>query len=388
MDKAKRLMWIWLKLCLNDNSKKVYEVYKHFNSIEAVISATNEEYKQLSFLTEEEIGNLMNKNTYAACEMDLCCQQNHISLISIECDEYPKEFLELETPPCLLFTYGNYKLAMSKPKVTIVGTRKCTHYGENITNKISSALSMCGCTIVTGVAEGVDNIAYSATEKTNGSAIVIVPCGFLASDNTRYKTYSYERSVAISEHLIDRQQTKYAYHERNRLLSALSPCTVVTQAPESSGALITANYALEQGKDLFAVPANIDLTQSVGSNKLFFDGAAPVLNYKDILEYMIKKYPDKVQTTLTEEIIETNTDAKFKIETAILNTKKLFFPTLDTMSSNILDLFGETAVTFDYLLTKTNYRINELNSCLTILETAGAIESLPGNRYKLNIKSR
>lgn len=290
----KTILWIWTKLAVNDSSVKLSKLYKKYKDVEAIYNLSQQEIIECSFLDDDSKARLMTKSLDKAEKLKAECDVRNIKIITIDDENYPTLLRDIPIPPCLLFCFGNYDKAFSKPRITIVGTRKATTYGETCTRSISSALSMCGLTIVTGIAEGIDTQAATGAIKANGSVIAVLPCGFFAlSKKTKRMLNKYVlNGVLITEHLPDTPSPKYAYQERNRILSGLSEVTFVTQAPEQSGALITANHALEQGREIFVLPANIDLTASKGSNALLRDGATPVFDFKDILKYFLPRYSE------------------------------------------------------------------------------------------------
>ncbi len=386
MEEYNALLWIWLKLALNDDSRKTFKVYNHFKNIKLIYESSPKDLEQIKGLSETDICKLINKDLHDANELLMICQENRIDIIDIDDERYPKSLLEIENPPCVLFTYGNYNKAMSKPKVTIVGTRECTVYGKRVTGQISGALALCGCTIVTGIASGIDESAYKSALKADGNAILVLPNGIMTSRfKEKMPNISYLNCALISEHLPNSSQTQYAYQERNRILSALSDWCVVTQAPKRSGALITANHALAQNKEVYVVPANIDIPQSEGSNRLFFDGAYPVLDYKDILDAVKLKYPDTIKDLVTESDLKYFENNDTATNFSVSSFKKTFYPILDKDVAQILEIFEDKEITFDYIKRQFyDTNPNKILSCLTILETSGAIISLPGNKYKIN----
>ncbi len=384
------ILWVWLKLALDDSSIKLYQLYKNFNSISELYNTIeNTDLSKFGNLRENEIQALKNKDLTNARKIVEICEINNIKMVSIEDDNYPEFLREITYPPCLLFYYGRYEHAMSKPRLTIVGTRECTTYGEVVTASFSSALAASGFTIVSGVAKGIDYIAAESALKADGSLILIIPCGILSADfylKYRFKNIK-NNGVIISEHLPYYKTRKYSYQERNRLLSGISEGCLVTQAPFKSGAVITANYALNQGKDVFAVMANIDIEQSAGSNQLIKDGAYPTASYSDIIDFYMPKYSDKINkikkcdpATLYNSYQPEENDLE-----KIMNYKRDIYPHLDDIEREILEIIDTTEITSMRIYESTRFGISEILGALSSLEAKGIIEKLPGDKFKLII---
>lgn len=381
----KHILWIWLKAALNDRSLKTYKTYTHFKSIDAVYGAAEKELEKLKFLDNNDIKALTDKNLDEAQKIYRLCSSNSIGMTTIDDDDYPELLREIDNPPCVLFYYGNYKKAFSKPCITIVGTRSCTTYGEVTTTYISGMLAACGFTIACGVAKGIDTIAMESAVKSDGSVIMVLPDGLIATSYTnkyKFKNIRYN-GVVISEHLPEEKTSKYTYHERNRILSGIALGTIVTQAPERSGALITANYAADQGRDVFALVANIDMEQSKGSNRLIKDGATPIFGYNEVLETYLPRFSDLLTQSSEEEHIASlkrdEDDQFIKAE----DFKRVIMKQLDPDEQQVFSLMSHREVTSDYIIDRTNLPVANVLGIISSLEAKGAIISCPGNKYKI-----
>lgn len=381
----KHVIWIWLKTALNDRSLKTYKTFSAFGSIETVYAAGEKELEAIKFLDDNDKKALLDKDLSEAQKTYRLCSSNNIGITTIEDDDYPELLKEIDNPPCMLFYYGNYKKAFSKPTVTIVGTRECTTYGEVTTTYISGMLAACGFTIACGVAKGIDTVAMESAVKSDGSVIMILPDGLIATNyrnKYKFKNIRYN-GVVISEHLPNEKTSRYAYHERNRILSGVSLGTIITQAPDGSGALITAGYAADQGRDVFVLPANIDMVQSKGSNKLIKDGATPILGYEDVLETYLPKFKDSLIRCAEQDHIDAlkkSEDDKF-IKTE--DFKRVIMKQLDKDEQEIFKLMSHREITSDYIIDRTNIPVSQVLGIISSLESKGAIVSCPGNKYKI-----
>ena len=211
-----------------------------------------------------------------------------ISLITVQDKNYPKLLKEIYAPPPLLYIKGNIE-----PKddfsIGIVGTRKLSLYGRQITPLITADLARAGLTIVSGLAKGIDTIAHQAAIKTKGRTIAVLGSGLDKKNiypaiNRRLAEEISQSGAVISEYPIDTEPLAQHFPQRNRNISGLSLGVLVIEAPEKSGALITAKDALEQNRDVFAIPGHILSSNSLGPNNLIKMGAKLVSTANDIIE--------------------------------------------------------------------------------------------------------
>lgn len=212
-----------------------------------------------------------------------------IEEISINSKEYPKQLKEIYNPPKKLYIIGNKKLLQQKG-IAIVGARESTQYGKKIAFNISKELSQKGINIISGLALGIDTYAHLGCLKSKsiGKTIAVLGSGI----NEIYPKENIELAkniikfggCIVSEYQPEAKANKFNFPKRNRIISGLSEGVLIVEANEKSGALITAEFALEQGREIFAIPGNIDKLQSRGCNLLIRDGAKIVLSYEDILE--------------------------------------------------------------------------------------------------------
>lgn len=203
--------------------------------------------------------------------------------ISQEDATYPAPLLELTAAPPVLFAIGDLT-ALSGLCVAIVGTRSATGYGERVTRELAGALARAGATIVSGMARGIDAAAHWAALEAGGKTIAVLGTGvdiaYPAAHRELHRLIA-ERGLLLSEELPGDRANSGSFPKRNRVIAALARATIVVEAPVKSGALITANHALELGRTVAAVPGAIDSPQSAGSNELLRDGAVLIASVAD-----------------------------------------------------------------------------------------------------------
>lgn len=210
-----------------------------------------------------------------------------IKEISIFDKEYPKSLKNIYDPPMKLYVMGDYSI-LNDFKVAIIGCRKCSKYGEMCAKYFSSNLAMKDVIIISGLARGIDSFSHNSCINAGGKTIAVVGAGldviYPAENKWLYDKIIKTGGAIISEYPLGTKPLKYHFPARNRIISGLSDGVLVVEANEKSGTLITVEFALEQGKNIFVVPGNINSLNSKGTNSLIQEGAKLVQNVADILE--------------------------------------------------------------------------------------------------------
>ncbi|PIZ76271.1 DNA-protecting protein DprA [Candidatus Peregrinibacteria bacterium CG_4_10_14_0_2_um_filter_38_24] len=202
---------------------------------------------------------------------------------------FPQILKEIHNPPQKLFYKGDLSV-LDRTCIAVVGTRRCTEYGKMMTEKIVEELSHYEVTIVSGLAKGIDTIAHKAAIKNNLKTAAVLPSGLIdiyPPENENLAQEISEKGLLVSEYEENSRPSKYTFPQRNRIISGLSVATLVVEAPEKSGALITARLALEQNREIFVVPQDVDRFQGIGALKLLQKcGAYPVSSGQEIIEQL------------------------------------------------------------------------------------------------------
>ena len=376
------VLWLWLKLAVESHSITMTKLIAHFKSIQAVYECNGEQLSELDFIDNKLKSALLKKQLKPAVSMLDYCERNGIGILTIDNDKYPELLKNIYNPPCVLFYLGDLLKIIDKPSITIAGTRRCTPYAEAQTKEISARLSMIGFNIVTGFSSGIETAAAISAAKCDGSVICII-IGGLMNKNFMRKSLFQEvlvNGAVVSECFPLESTNQYSYYERNRLLSGMSLGTLVMQAPAKSGSLMIANYALDQGRDVFALMANVDTPESYGSNQLIRQGAKPVLGFEDVLEEYIGKYPLHPQQCTTQTVAEVQKD---KQAARLENKREIFYDQLDADERKVFDLLSDKELSSDYIIENSGMPIGKVMRVLTQLETMGAIISCPGDKYKI-----
>jgi DNA processing protein len=218
---------------------------------------------------------------------------------------FPKSLLTVESPPLALFTAGNPGL-LERPAVAIVGSRDHTRYGSEVCEALAGGAAAAGLVVVSGMARGLDAVAHHAALAAGGASIGVLGCGLgvvYPESNRRLYNLMARDGLLLTEAPPGERPHKGSFPKRNRLIAGLARVTVVVEAAVGSGALITAEAALDQGRDVLAVPGPVTSPTSVGTNRLLRDGAAPILELDDLLS----RYPEAMKSAALSADVDPST---------------------------------------------------------------------------------
>ena len=285
MEQSKKY-WVWYSL-LNSVSKNkrnhLIEKYKTPNTIWSLDEIELAKNKQLSSDDIQQILDYETRNRLDSYIEDLI--KKKINIVTFNDYNYPELLKYIYDPPIILYVKGN--LMENENCIGIVGSRKASSYGIEMSKKLARELSNYDITIISGMARGIDSIAHKASIEAKGRTIAVLGCGLdivYPPENFRLEEEIIQNGAVISEYPIGTKPLQWNFPERNRIISGISKGIIVVEAREKSGSLITAKYALEQGRDVFAVPGNANAYCSIGTNKLIKDGAKLVTSAEDVLE--------------------------------------------------------------------------------------------------------
>ena len=214
---------------------------------------------------------------------------NEIKTISIENEKYPESLRQIYDSPKCLYVMGNVDI-LNAPSIAIVGCREATEYGKKAATYFAYNLAKQNVNIISGLAKGIDSYAHIGALQANGKTIAVIGSGldiiYPKQNEQLAKEIIAKGGAIISEYPLGTRPEKEHFPARNRIISGLSNGVLVVEAKEKSGSLITADFAMEQGKDVYAVPGNINSLNSVGTNNLIKDGSIPVSNFLDIMRFL------------------------------------------------------------------------------------------------------
>ncbi len=282
------LFWIWLSRRLGAGSKWYPALLERFGTPYDVYNAEDEDVATLMpELGLRERRALANKNLDEAYEIAGYCKRNDYSILCYGDARYPLSYRSLSDPPLLLYYRGTLPDFQNRLCIAMVGTRRMSAYGCRMAYKIAYELAAAGAIVVSGMALGGDSVAACAALAAGGQTVAILGNGIdvaYPSEHAGFKKVLEQRALVLSEYAPGTEPNGYHFPVRNRLISGLCQGVLVIEGGEKSGALITADRALTQGRDVYAIPANIDDPNAPGVNRLIRDGARVALCADDILK--------------------------------------------------------------------------------------------------------
>lgn len=281
-----------------------------------------------------------------------------ITVLTLEDIDYPRRLKEINQPPPVLYVKGSINIE-DEWAVAVVGTRRVTPYGRQVAHELALFLSHNGITVVSGLARGVDAIAHQTAVKAGGRTIAVLGSGvdvIYPPEHARLAGEISKQGALISDYALGTKPDGINFPPRNRIISGLSLATIVVEAGETSGALITAEFAVEQGKEVFAVPGSILTPQSTGTNRLIEQGARPLLKMEEILEVLnLEKIPEKQYS-------------------------RKQFP-LDPTEVKLLSTLSQEPTHVDEVSRLAGMPISEVSAMLTMLELKGIVSQVGGMNY-------
>lgn len=294
-----------------------------------------------------------------------------IRVLTLSDPDYPMHLKEIYAPPPVLFVRGDANV-FKRHAIAVVGTRRNTQYGQNVTVTLVKGLVEKRLVVISGLAQGIDTIAHHACIDNNGITVAVLGCG-IDMCYPRENKGLMERIVAaggavVSEFPIGTAPETFNFPRRNRIISGCSAGVLVIEAPERSGSLITANYALQQGRDVFAVPGSIFSASSGGTFKLIKDGAIPVRSAEDIADAI-------------RFIVQPELSGKNHAAPGTLGIMKMPLDLLSASERALWEHFSETPSRIDELSEKAGKSVSELFGILLSLELKGFIKQVSGQQY-------
>lgn len=359
-----KLYWIGFTLVKGIGAVRFQRLLERFGNAESAWRATPAELAAagLSLKMIERLVAVREK-----ADLSLIWDQIHakgIQVLTWMDDTYPQRLKEIEQPPPVLYLRGALSVEDSWA-VAIVGTRRVTPYGRQVTEEIASFLAANGITIVSGLARGVDAIAHQAALKAGGRTLAVLGSGvdkIYPPENRSLAEKIFEHGAVMSDYVPGTSPEASNFPPRNRIISGLSMAVIVVEAGETSGALITAEFAAEQGREVFAIPGNILAPQSKGTNKLIQRGAHPLLSANDVME-----------------ALNLSRVGQQKAARKVLPA--------DEVEAKLLESIGEEPIHVDEIRNQTGLPVEKVSATLVMMELKGMVRQVGNMHYVREVKS-
>lgn len=414
--------WIWLAHRPSVNDRMKAALLQHFRDPEDIYFADAGAFAHIEGMSAEAVESLQDKNLIPAEETLEACQRENLHILTYRDAAYPVRLKNIADPPLILYYKGQLPQFDANPVIAVVGTRKASAYGLTTAKRMGYQIGKCGGIVVSGMAYGIDGMAMAGALTAGKTVVGVLGCGadivYPLSNRALFKDVERYGCI-LSEFPPGYPPSKWTFPKRNRIISGLSNGVLVVEAPEKSGALITARQAAEQGRDVFAVPGNIDIPSFAGSNRLLRDGAIMVSSGWDVVSEYKDLYPDKIrretapaqQTAYADEVLKAGesreaplpkvaqkpripgrkSDLKKNLEKKVIdnqpstaysdvNTDR---PKLTSDEQVIVSALEGGEKLVDDVIAETGLTTGKLLGILTMLELKGVIRRLPGKRITL-----
>lgn len=392
--------WVWLSEVKGLSNRSKLLLLQHFGTPEEIYYASAEEYRLVEDLPFKQTELLADKSLADADRILGDCQRLGLRILTMQDADYPVRLRNIFEPPCLLYVKGQLPAFDEEVAIAMVGTRRATPYGIESAEKLSFGLAKQGALVVSGAAYGIDTSAHRGALRAGARTVAVLGCGidvvYPAGNEWLYHDIAASGAL-LSEYAPGTAAEGWHFPIRNRIISGLCLATVVVEAPEErSGALITANTALEQGRDVFAVPGPIDAPMSRGCNRLISDSAAGlILDSWDILREYAAQYPHKLHCDRVElpQVLgyRSRSEATAKAEAA---EQKETLPVLDLAAGDhglsedqvaVLRALTGGTLQVDDIIEKTQLPTRRVLSALTVLEIDGYVQQSSGKHFSLSV---
>lgn len=391
--------WLWLQCALGEGAY-INKILEDFKSAKGLFDANLLEWKMSSSLTARQVDRLEATDISCAEEIIYNCQSNGWQIIDYEDSAYPQKLKEIANPPAVLYVDGVLPDTDRYAFIGIVGTRKASDYSVKVTHVMSRGCAEAGAVVVSGGALGVDSAAHRGAIMAGGKTVAVLGCGFgtrYLNSNRDLRDSIRQNGALVTEYPPFTPASKTTFPMRNRIISGISDGLLVVEAGVKSGSLITANYALEQGRDVFAIPAPVLDTDFAGTNKLIDDGATVVTKPIHLVAAYAGRF-DTIDLTKVRSVDEYMNDSSHK-SANVPETKKISFVTsaaerenrqraeidITKLTGNTKTVYGALSDTFehiDIICDRADLPGGKVMSALTELELKGLAESTSGKRYK------
>ena len=387
--------WIWLAELPGLTGPSRLALLRHFGSPEDIFFADREELLLAENVPQAQAELALNRDLSAADRILADCQRLGQRVLTIQDAEYPQRLKNIFDPPLALYVKGRMPAMDEEAAIAVVGTRDCTPYGIASAERLSQELAASGAVVVTGLAKGVDSAAARGALRAGGTVVGVTGNGL----DVYYPWESKDlyddvaaAGVLLSEYPPGSEPERHHFPARNRIMSGLSVAALVVEAPERSGALITARLALDQGREIYAVPGPIGAPASVGCNRLIRDGAGLAAEGWDILRDFQERFPEKLRAagnlpawTPLSTRRRAAPEPRRKPEAEPKEEPKLRTVSPESLTDDQIALLRvlepERPIQVDDLIECTGIPARRVSSALTMLEIDGCAAQHDGKRY-------
>ncbi len=394
--------WLWLSTSAKLSPRAKAVLLKHYGSPEAMYEAPRGEITKLLGRHSEGAETLEKRDLSSALRTIDRCKMQNIEVISIDDPRYPVRLKNIYAPPHIIYVKGRLPKIDEEPAIAVIGTRNASPYGIKMGRKLGFEIAKCGGVVISGLTKGIDAAGAEGALIADGKCIGVLGVPHELARGKMAEELAV-RGALISEYPPGAGVHRQFFRARNRIAAGLSIGVVVVEAPFKSGTKLFVDEAVEQGKEIFAVPGNADCENCAGTNAMLKDGAKPVTEGWDVMSEFAKLYPEKIKRS-TERIPgtcvkpeqsefvkteKTHKDNKKVIDkpdsTEYIDLKKQL-ESLSPSQLSIVSAMDREAMQVDEIIERTHLSPAKVLADLTLLQLKGCVSQQSGKRFTLNIK--
>ena len=409
MAKSPVEVWLWLLLVMQPYNPKTIEILAQCGG-DATLASRMIRDGEFPFLSDKEKKRAEQVRMGTIRPILEQCRENDIRIVTLDDDEYPELLRNIKNPPILLFVCGSLEGFNEQISIAAVGARDVSEYGKAAAVGICAPLAKMGIAVVSGLAVGADTAAHRAALDAGGRTVGVLACGMFVNypaENASLKREIVASGGTLISELLPSTRTFAAYfHQRNRIISGICSGTLVIEAGEKSGSLLTAAHALDQGRDVFCIPPHdIFSKRYAGVVPLLRDGAIPVFGYTDIVERLLADSSGRarIEQMLAEPLESVHlrdepepaknstsqksapkTETKFPEKTRTVSVEELL-SSLDPNEATVLKLLAERSSGVDELMERSGLDFSALSEAITNLELFGYIAREMDGVYSFSV---
>ena len=397
------LYWLWLQNALGAGAE-LRDAIEYFGGAKGIYDADEYSLKFSGIFTPNQVSALSDKSLSKAEDIKSLCKLHGWQIIDFDDEDYPQRLNDVPNPPAVLYVDGDLPRIDDNLYISIVGARKASDYAVKAAEIMSRGVAEHGAVVVSGAALGVDSAAHNGAILCGGKTVAVLGCGFGVNyliSNQPLRDAIKNNGALLTEFPPFTPASKYTFPIRNRIISGISLAVLVVEAGVKSGSLITARYAMEQGREVFAIPCSILEDAFSGTNRLIDDGASVATKPLDLLYPFAERFGIDIGSVKTpSEIMKSKPKREQANYNAYENAKISFdnnrasrskrasrqnaASTLDGDNLTVYNALTDELMHIDEITQKTNLPLGSVLTALTTLELMDLAESAGGKRYKLS----
>lgn len=385
------LHWVWLGLALPPGSRLIDEILRQFPDPEEFFLAGETGIAQIGRISRADALYIRNTELSDAEKSMETAEEYGAAVLCRNSPEYPQRLLEIETAPAVLYAKGDLSCLNKAPAIAAIGTRRISDYGRRISGVIGGGLGKAGAVVVSGMAQGVDSACHKACLDAGGKTVAVQGCGIcnvFPAENEELKERIIANGAVISEFAPDAKPQSSFFPIRNRIISGMSMGVCVVEAAARSGTSITARIAAEQGRKVFAVPADVLRPTSQGTLRLLRSGAIPVASAADVLSEYESEFPAEfaaAKKVLPTQSREQKSSARSVPEhsprQSDLRVKRAAPEGISPEAAAVYGVIGFEPLSADEISDMAKLSSGQTSAALTELEIFGLIAPAAGRRF-------